>query len=99
MDSNLLSIRHPILDIAAGHSFRVTAKFRASELLGLPSTADRDKFLALMKIVSEERARIGTVQNPIRFSGYPGDELKQKLCDVVTERKRTDQFFQVMSGP
>jgi hypothetical protein len=56
---DLLSVRHPILDIAAGHSFRVTAGFRASELLGLPSTADRDKFLALMKLVSEERARVG----------------------------------------
>ena len=53
-----------------GQRIRVTAEFRASELLGLPSTADRDKFLALMKIVSEERARVGTVQNPIRFSGY-----------------------------
>lgn len=53
-----------------GQRIRVTAEFRASELLGLPSTADRDKFLALMKLVSEERARVGTVQNPIRFSGY-----------------------------
>jgi hypothetical protein len=54
----------------AGHPFRVTAVFCAPELPGLPSTADRDKFLALMKIVSEERARVGTFQNPIRFSGY-----------------------------
>jgi len=53
-----------------GQRIKVTAEFRSSELLGLPSTADRDKFLALMKIVSEERARIGKVQNPIRFSGY-----------------------------
>lgn len=53
-----------------GQRIRVTAEFRASELLGLPSTADRDKFLALMKLVSEERGRVGTVQNPIRFSGY-----------------------------
>ena len=53
-----------------GQRIRVRAEFLASDLLGLPSTADRDKFLALMKIVSEERARIGKVQNPIRFSGY-----------------------------
>lgn len=53
-----------------GQRIRVTAEFRSSELLGLPSTADRDKFLALMKIVSEQRARQGTIQNPIRFSGY-----------------------------
>jgi len=53
-----------------GQRIRVTAKFSSSEELGLPSTADRDKFLALMKIVSEERARVGFIQNPIRFSGY-----------------------------
>jgi len=53
-----------------GQKVRVTAKFNSSEELGLPSTADRDKFLALMKIVSEERSRVGTIQNPIRFSGY-----------------------------
>ena len=53
-----------------GQHIKVTAEFRSSELLGLPSTADRDKFLALMKIISEERARIGKIQNPIRFSGY-----------------------------
>jgi hypothetical protein len=53
-----------------GQRIRVTAEFRSSELLGLPSTADRDKFLALMKIVSEQRATLGTIQNPIRFTGY-----------------------------
>ncbi|HTF70486.1 MAG TPA: hypothetical protein VK638_48215, partial [Edaphobacter sp.] len=30
---------------------------------------------------------------------YPGDELKHKLREVITERKRTDQYFQVMTGP
>jgi hypothetical protein len=53
-----------------GQRIRITAEFRSSELLGLPSTADRDKFLALMKIISEERARVGKIQNPVRFSGY-----------------------------
>jgi hypothetical protein len=53
-----------------GQRIRVTAEFRSSELLGLPSTADRDKFLALMKIISEERAKLGRIQNPVRFSGY-----------------------------
>ena len=53
-----------------GQKVRVTAKFNSSEELGLPSTADRDKFLALLKIISEERARVGAIQNPIRFSGY-----------------------------
>jgi hypothetical protein len=53
-----------------GHKIRVAAEFRGSEQLGLPSTTDRDKFIALLKIVSEERARQGRIENPIRFSGY-----------------------------
>ena len=53
-----------------GHRVRVAAEFRGSEALGLPSTTDRDKFIALLKIVSEERARTGQITNPVRFSGY-----------------------------
>lgn len=53
-----------------GQRIKVTAEFRASDLLGLPSTADRDKFLAFMKIAGEQRARTGRISNPIRFSGY-----------------------------
>lgn len=53
-----------------GHKVKVAAEFRGSEQLGLPSTTDRDKFIALLKIVSEERARVGQISNPIRFSGY-----------------------------
>src|ERR1700751_4747822 len=53
-----------------GQRIRITAEFRSSELLGLPSNADRDKFFALVKIISEERARVGKIQNPVRFSGY-----------------------------
>ncbi|SNT37122.1 Replication initiator protein A [Granulicella rosea] len=53
-----------------GHKVKVAAEFRGSEQLGLPSTTDRDKFIALLKIVREESARTGQIQNPIRFSGY-----------------------------
>ena len=53
-----------------GQRIKVAAEFRSSALLGLPSTTDRDKFLAFMKIAGEERARTGKVTNTIRFSGY-----------------------------
>jgi Replication initiator protein A len=53
-----------------GQRIKVAAEFRSSALLGLPSTADRDKFLAFMKIAGEERARTGKITNTIRFSGY-----------------------------
>src|SRR5271163_2476969 len=53
-----------------GHKVKVAAEFRGSEQLGLPSTTDRDKFIALLKIVSEERVKTGQIANPVRFSGY-----------------------------
>jgi Replication initiator protein A len=53
-----------------GHKVKVAAELRGPEQLGLPSTTDRDKFIALLKIVSEERAKVGQISNPIRFSGY-----------------------------
>jgi hypothetical protein len=48
---------------------KVAWEFRGSDKLGLPSTADRDKFIAFLKIANEGRAN-GTISNPIRFSGY-----------------------------
>ena len=53
-----------------GHRVNVAAEFRGSDALGLPSTADRDKFIALLKIISETKARTGQIPNPVRFSGY-----------------------------
>ena len=53
-----------------GNKIKVAAEFRGSDALGLPSTTDRDKFIALLKIVSEERVKTGSISNPIRFSGY-----------------------------
>jgi hypothetical protein len=44
-----------------GKRIQVAVEFGSEQ--NLPSTADRDKFLALMKIVNEERARQGVVQN------------------------------------
>jgi hypothetical protein len=49
---------------------KVAWEFRGSEKLGLPSTADRDKFIAFLKIANEGRVKNGTISNPIRFSGY-----------------------------
>ncbi len=41
--------------------------FPAAEL-GLPTTADQDKYFAFQKIVERIRKRDGLVQNPVRFS-------------------------------
>ncbi len=69
-DKGRTSRRIEQIVIRDGHKIKVAAEFRGSEALGLPSTTDRDKFIALLKIISEERARTGAITNPIRFSGY-----------------------------
>ncbi len=52
-----------------GHG-EVAAKFRGSEQLGLPSTTDRDKFIALLKSSAKSAVRTAQTANPIRFSVY-----------------------------
>ncbi len=69
-DKNKTSRRIEQIVIRNGNKIKVAAEFRGSEALGLPSTTDRDKFIALLKIVSEERLKTGSITNPIRFSGY-----------------------------
>ncbi len=53
-----------------GKKIKVSAEFRASEALGLPSTSDRDKYMAFMKLLMETKLRTGLISNPVRFSGY-----------------------------
>ena len=53
-----------------GKKIRVSAEFRSSEVLGLPSTSDRDKYMGFMKLLMEMKLKTGLIQNPIRFSGY-----------------------------
>ncbi|AXC15999.1 hypothetical protein ACPOL_6789 (plasmid) [Acidisarcina polymorpha] len=53
-----------------GKKIRVSAEFRSSETLGLPSTSDRDKYMAFMKLAMETKLKMGVINNPIRFSGY-----------------------------
>ena len=69
-DKNRASRRIEQIVIRNGNKIKVAAEFRGSEALGLPSTTDRDKFIALLKIVSEERVKTGCISSPIRFSGY-----------------------------
>lgn len=54
---------------ADGRRIQAKAVISAPQDLGLPTTADRDKYMALMKIIMDRRTR-GAVSNPIRFSGY-----------------------------
>ena len=94
--------------IRDGQRIKVAAEFRGSELLGLPSTVDRDKFLAFLKIVSEEHAKNGRISNPIRFTGYrliqelgltPGGAIYEeilnwgkRMADTTITSERTVYF-------
>jgi hypothetical protein len=53
-----------------GQRIKVAAEFRASQEFGLPSTSDRDKYIAFMRIAMRQKAKLGSLQNPIRFTGY-----------------------------
>jgi replication initiator protein A len=53
-----------------GQKIKVSAEFRASQEFGLPSTSDRDKYIAFMRVAMEERTKHGQISNPIRFTGY-----------------------------
>lgn len=49
---------------------RIVAAIEFEGTRGLPSTADRDKFMAFLKIADEQRIRNGSITNPIRFTAY-----------------------------
>lgn len=53
-----------------GKKIKVSAEFRSSDSLGLPSTSDRDKYMGFMKLAMEQKLQTGIISNPIRFSGY-----------------------------
>lgn len=46
-----------------GQRIKVSAEFRGSEIFGLPSTSDRDKYLAFMRIAMEQRAGRATYKS------------------------------------
>ena len=63
--------------------------------LGLPTTADRDKYMAFMKVVTDRKAKLGQVQNPIGFTTY---ELLKNLglTDAGFHYEEVNQFLERM---
>ena len=63
--------------------------------LGLPTTADRDKYMAFMKIVTDRKARVGKIENPIGFTTY--ELLKHLgLTDAGFHYEEVNQFLERM---
>jgi len=52
-----------------GQRIHAKAVIEGIPSLGLPTTADRDKYMAFMKFAQDQRELQGQLQNPIRFSG------------------------------
>jgi len=52
-----------------GQRIQAKAIIEGIPSLGLPTTADRDKYMAFMKIALDQREFQGQVSNPIRFTG------------------------------
>ena len=52
-----------------GQKIHAKALIEGVPSLGLPTTADRDKYMAFMKIALDQREFQGQVTNPVRFSG------------------------------
>lgn len=52
-----------------GQRYQAKAIIEGVASLGLPTTADRDKYMAFMKIALDQRDQTGQLQNPVRFSG------------------------------
>ena len=60
-----------------GQRMTAAIEFRAPK--SLPTSSDRDKFMGFSKICAEQRARVGRLLNPIRFTGY---RLLQELVST-----------------
>jgi hypothetical protein len=52
-----------------GQRIQAKAVIEGIPSLGLPTTADRDKYMAFMKIALDQRECQGQLTNPVRFSG------------------------------
>jgi hypothetical protein len=52
-----------------GQRIQAKAVIEGIPSLGLPTTADRDKYMAFMKIALDQRELQGDLTNPVRFSG------------------------------
>lgn len=52
-----------------GQRVQAKAVIEGIPSLGLPTTADRDKYMAFMKIALDQREALGKLENPVRFCG------------------------------
>lgn len=67
--SRVRTITYPAREVQ-GQIVRQSATIIPSPQHGLPTTADRDKYMALMKIVTDAKSKLGEIENPVAFTTY-----------------------------
>src|SRR5215831_6561801 len=93
-NARIRTITYPPRDIE-GKSVNPKTTIKPDPQLGLPTTADRDKYMAFMKIVTDRKARVGKIQNPVGFTTY---ELLKRLglTDAGYHYEEVTQFLERM---
>ena len=79
-----------------GKKVIATAEFHPSATLGLPITADQDKFLALHHIITNLLKDTGTISNPIKFTSAEMLRLLNKERDSGKNYKDISEWLDVM---
>lgn len=77
-----------------GQAAQKTVEFRSA--CGLPTNADRDKYVALMKIIDDQKKRYGKITNPVRVSGYEILVGALQLSDGKENYTELMDFFERM---
>jgi hypothetical protein len=81
-----------------GKRVKVSATIVPAAMYGLPVTADQDKYLALMKIISEVRRRSGKVSNPVAFSSAELLAVLGKNYRSGKNYKEVSEWLDVMAA-
>jgi len=82
----------------AGKKVKVSATIVPAAIYGLPVTADQDKYLALMKLISEIRRRAGKISNPVAFSSAELLSVLGKSYRSGKNYKDVSEWLDVMAA-
>lgn len=79
-----------------GARVEVEVRILATEDTGLPTTADQDKYLALLKLVNDQMKVSGMISNPFRFQ-YADILRELDLSDAGENYKEVDRWLDRMT--
>jgi hypothetical protein len=88
--------RISFIRVIDGKKVEATAEFHPSAVLGLPITADQDKFLALHNIITDLLQKNGKIANPIRFTSAQLLRLLNKRVRAGKNYRDISEWLDVM---